>query len=152
MVGLRSLRDLVPPYECGRACERCTIVAADEKFRLHQRVTSIAMLHSLTHRCPAWLVLGLTIVALPIAAQTLDEQLQRSSPNELAQLARQQGDAARGAIVFFQPHLACSKCHSVGEGRATVLGPDLAKLPKDEGDAGLVEAILFPSKAIRKGF
>jgi putative heme-binding domain-containing protein len=84
--------------------------------------------------------------------QTLDEQLRRSPAAELAKLARQEGDAQRGAIVFFQPHMACAKCHSIGERQPDALGPDLAALGKDVSDESLVESVLLPSTVIRKGF
>jgi putative heme-binding domain-containing protein len=87
----------------------------------------------------------------PLTAQTLEQQLQQTSVAQLVKLAREQGDAARGAIVFFQPHMACSKCHAVGDGKTTSLGPDLATLA-DVNDEGLVESVLWPSKLIRKGY
>jgi putative heme-binding domain-containing protein len=86
------------------------------------------------------------------AAQTLEAQLQQQSSQTLAERAKNQGDAARGAVVFFQQHMACSKCHTVHEPQASPLGPDLTKLGKEASDAFLVEAVLSPSKVIRKGF
>lgn len=88
----------------------------------------------------------------PVFAQTLEEDLLRVPATELAGLARQEGDAVRGAVVFFQHHMACSKCHSVGEKNPSTLGPDLATLGKDVRDEALVESVLAPSKVIRKGF
>ena len=58
----------------------------------------------------------------------------------------------RGAVVLFQPHLACSKCHCAGDAKPKTLGPDLAALGKDVGNESLVEAVLWPSKVVRKGF
>ena len=88
----------------------------------------------------------------PLLAQSLDEELQQASAAELAALVRREGDAARGAIVFFQQQMACGKCHSVGDGKPSPLGPDLATLAKDTRDESLVESVLLPSKVIRKGF
>ena len=91
--------------------------------------------------------------ASPVSAQTLDAELQQVPAKELAAQARTEGDAVRGAVVFFQPHMACSKCHSVGGSQPSALGPDLAKLEKkDVSDESLVESVLLPSKVIRKGF
>ena len=87
-----------------------------------------------------------------VPAQTLDAELRGISPAKLVLEARETGDAARGAIVFFQPYLACSKCHSVGDGKPSPLGPDLTTLDKQTTDAQLVESVLEPSKAIRKGY
>lgn len=85
-------------------------------------------------------------------ASTLEDQLSTEAPADLALAAAKEGDAQRGAIVFFQAYLACAKCHPTGEPRAASLGPDLSTLGKDATDAGLVESVLKPSKVIRKGF
>ena len=71
----------------------------------------------------------------------------------LARDARRQGDARRGALVFYQPALICTKCHlSEPAGTLAPFGPDLTTLGKDVPDTALIEAILEPSKTIRKGF
>lgn len=84
-------------------------------------------------------------------AQNLEVELQRANVTEIVEQAKLSGDAARGAIVFFQPTMACSKCHSVN-GQPTGLGPDLASVHGPLSDTEIVESILIPSKAIRKGF
>ena len=89
----------------------------------------------------------------PVAlGQTLELELKRLEPKVLAELAKREGDAARGAIVFFQPSMACSKCHSVGDGLPSNLGPHLAKFEEPLSNEAIVESILYPSKTIRKGF
>ncbi len=85
-------------------------------------------------------------------SQYLEQDLKRLTPQALAEMAKQEGDAARGAIVFFQPSMACSKCHSVGDGFQTGLGPHLANTKEPLTNEAIVEAILEPSKSIRKGF
>ena len=85
-------------------------------------------------------------------SQSLDEQLRQTSVSQLASLSRSEGDSARGAVVFFQQQMACSKCHSVGGTLPSSLGPDLATLAKDTTDESLVESVLLPSRVIRKGF
>ncbi len=87
-----------------------------------------------------------------LSAQSLDEQLRALPQAELASHAKAEGDAARGAVVFFQQQMACSKCHSVGGTLPSSLGPDLATLAKDTSDESLIESVLLPSKVIRKGF
>ena len=84
-------------------------------------------------------------------AQTLEERLGTEDPAALARAALGQGDAVRGAIVFHQPYLACTKCHRHGAERA-MLGPDLTKADEQVTGAYLVEALLNPSKTIKKGF
>ncbi len=85
-------------------------------------------------------------------AQSLEEDLKRIGLSELTQMAKRDGDAARGAIVFFQPSMACSKCHAVGDGMQTSLGPHLANPKEPLTIEELFEAVLEPSKSIRKGF
>ena len=108
---------------------------------------------------PTWLLrrsaaATLTFIALvsPSSAQTLDEDLRRVPAAELAALSKTEGDAIRGAVLFFQQHMACSKCHAVGKAPLNSLGPDLTTLGKEVSDESLVEAVLLPSKVIRKGF
>jgi putative heme-binding domain-containing protein len=84
--------------------------------------------------------------------RTLEEQLRAEKIETLVREAFEQGDPVRGAIVFYQPYLTCAKCHTAGEEAAHPLGPDLARLEKEIRPAQLIEAILDPSKVIRKGF
>lgn len=97
-------------------------------------------------------MLACFVSSVPLYAQSLDEDLRRISATELATLARREGDAVRGAVVFFQPQMACSKCHVAGKPDEKSLGPDLAVRGPDTTDEHLVEAVLLPSKIIRKGF
>ena len=92
-----------------------------------------------------------TLVSMS-SAQTLDEDLRRVPAAELAALAKTEGDAMRGAVLFFQQHMACSKCHAVEKASRKSLGPDLTTLGKEVTDESLVESVLLPSKVIRKGF
>ena len=86
------------------------------------------------------------------SAGMIEPQLRGEDPAALARDARRLGDARRGALVFYQPALTCTKCHvSEGAGAAAPLGPDLAALGKDVPDVELVESILEPSKVIKKG-
>ncbi len=85
------------------------------------------------------------------AASTWQDALLKADPAETARAARERGDAIRGAIVFHQATLACSRCHAVG-GAERTLGPDLARIDAKTSDAQLVESVLFPSKAIREGY
>ena len=84
----------------------------------------------------------------------LEQQLLDEDPAALAHAVRGQGDPARGAAVFYQPFLSCTKCHASGDavGGREALGPDLAKLGKEVTDAYLIESVLRPSKIVKKGF
>ena len=81
----------------------------------------------------------------------LEGRLRAEDPAALAHEARRLGDARRGALVFYQPTLTCTKCH-VSDTGTPALGPDLTALGKDATDVYLVESILEPSKVIKKGF
>lgn len=84
-------------------------------------------------------------------ATNLEQQLLDESRTALAQSARMFGDAKRGAILFHQPALTCSKCHSITK-PGDLLGPRLTEIPKDTKDELLIEAVLEPSRTIKKGF
>ena len=85
------------------------------------------------------------------SSNTLEQQLMSEGARQLARAAREKGNARRGAIVFHQPQTACSKCHSASH-TENPLGPDLTALPDETTDLHLVESILEPSKAIRRGY
>ncbi len=87
----------------------------------------------------------------PLSTQTLEQQLVREGATALAQAARDQGDPVRGAVLFYQPYLACAKCHEP-TGQAPRLGPNLAQLGDMSSDEHLIESVLQPSKVIRKGY
>ncbi len=87
----------------------------------------------------------------PRLSASLEQQLQQESPAALAQAARQRGDVNRGAVLFYQPYLTCTKCHSL-DPQATLLGPDLTLPAPEKTDVYLVESVLEPSKAIKKGY
>lgn len=100
-------------------------------------------------------LVGMLLIAglSPLArAQSLDEELRSTPAATLAELAKSSGDPARGAVLFFQHHMACSKCHSVTDDKPSPLGPNLTALAKDVTNEMLVESVLLPSKSIRKGF
>lgn len=100
-------------------------------------------------------VLTLALVVLTnitgLHAADLQSRLLAEDPSSLAEAALKDGDARRGAIVFFQPYLACSRCHAHGQA-ANQLGPDLTRADFKSSNAELVEAVLKPSAKILKGY
>jgi hypothetical protein len=57
--------------------------------------------------------------------RSLQDQLSKESISALAKAVRERGDAARGALLFFQPFLTCATCLDSEGG--SQLGPDIAK-------------------------
>ena len=102
------------------------------------------------------IVLGLPALLVSLAwlpdGPPLQDQLGREDPAALAHAVREQGDAAPGARVFYQKHLACTGCHGDVGIEKPPLGPDLAAMGPNVTDAHLIDAILDPSKEITKGF
>jgi putative heme-binding domain-containing protein len=84
------------------------------------------------------------------APQNLLERLSRESLTDLTQAARTHGNAARGAVLFFQPFLSCAQCHDANV--STQLGPDLTRIGKGGTAEHLIESVLQPSKVIKKGY
>ncbi len=87
------------------------------------------------------------------SGNSLEERLLREDATALAEQARRSGDPVRGAIVFYQPYLTCTKCH-LTQDQENPLGPDLSKPNPDQKTTAvhLAESILQPSKVIRKGY
>jgi putative heme-binding domain-containing protein len=86
------------------------------------------------------------------SGQSLEESLLKEPSAALVRGFRQEGDAARGAAVFFQPSLNCARCHVPANGKGDPIGPDLTKLGREVTDIYLIESVLQPSKAVKKGF
>ncbi len=86
-----------------------------------------------------------------VGSQSLIAALQAEPLEELARAARAEGDVLRGAVLFHQPYLACTRCHRTDD-RSGVLAPNLARISSDISDAELVESLLWPSRKIARGF
>lgn len=84
------------------------------------------------------------------ATPSLTETLKAEDQSTLAVAVREQGSAVRGAILFSQQKLGCVNCHATGND--AMLGPDLTRLGDKVTNLEFVEALLDPSKRIRKGF
>ena len=102
--------------------------------------------------------LFMALLPLPLWSQGLQEQLERESAADLAREAMVQGDPQRGAIAFFQPQMACVKCHSTGGSANPLdqnqLGPNLSELSSRSPaltDVDLVESVLRTIEVDSKG-
>ena len=104
---------------------------------------------------PACLVVTCVKAAEPASEQaqavSLEQRLMAEPVVQLAAAAQAEGDPAKGAALFYQPQMACIRCHSTGSGESP-LGPDLAKLPAGVTAEHIVESLLAPSKTLRRGY
>jgi putative heme-binding domain-containing protein len=103
------------------------------------------------HRVCVLLVLMSSFFTAIVCAQSLEAEWRREGAETLALAAKGRGNAARGAYVFYRPGLACAKCHEAPEGQKPI-GPVLSDRNTELTPAKIVEAILEPSKTIRKEY
>jgi putative heme-binding domain-containing protein len=61
------------------------------------------------------------------------------------------GDHARGMFLFNSPKAACNACHAIGY-KGGKLGPDLTSIGQIRSERDLLEAIVFPSASLARGF
>ena len=100
-----------------------------------------------------WSIHELSITAIPHGAEppvSMAESLAKIEPKVLAEEAQKNGDAKRGAVLFYDKSNSCAKCHDPETGPR--LGPDLAIKREGVTDQTLVEAVLDPSKEIHQDF
>jgi putative heme-binding domain-containing protein len=96
-------------------------------------------------------LVGLCCFALDAVAQErLETQLESMPMQELIKTVDSDGDAQRGALLFYQANLNCAKCHEQS-GKAKSLGPDLT-LQREVTTDHLIKSILDPSETIHEGY
>lgn len=81
-------------------------------------------------------------------AQDLDKQKARLAELESVLLV---GNPQRGRSVFFGTKAVCSACHTV-QGNGGKVGPELTKIGSIRTGRDLLEAIVFPSSSIVRGY
>ncbi|MCR9200343.1 MAG: plastocyanin/azurin family copper-binding protein [Planctomycetaceae bacterium] len=81
---------------------------------------------------------------------TLDGKLKAEPVSELASAAAVSGDPRRGATLFYNQKVSCANCHDPQQGSR--IGPHLIERHQQTNHEYLVEAVLNPSKHIRKGY
>jgi putative membrane-bound dehydrogenase-like protein len=89
-------------------------------------------------------------------AGSLRGLLQERDQDARARLARFEpllagGNATLGRAVFFGNRVACSACHSIGEGGGKV-GPDLTKVGAIRSGHDILESVLLPSASYAQGY
>ncbi len=148
-------------YRLARECRQCDSPSLTRRVKIRTTFSDRPFIfrvftkrHATTPRtCRHSSAHGRSFVECHSASEenpTLHETLAREKLADLAAAAREQGDAQRGAALFFQHALSCARCHDHDVG--TPLGPDLTKLERTTTDEYLLEAVLYPSKQIKKGY
>ncbi|MFM7750065.1 MAG: dehydrogenase, partial [Opitutaceae bacterium] len=61
------------------------------------------------------------------------------------------GDVRRGQELFNSPKAACILCHKIGYGGG-LLGPDLTSIGRIRNERELLEAIMYPSATLVRGY
>lgn len=84
-------------------------------------------------------------------AASLEDLLIQEGAQSIADAAAQSGDATRGAIVFYQNYMTCTKCHVSQNGKPQ-LGPRLSEIGDQVAAEKIVESVLQPSKEIKKEY
>lgn len=83
--------------------------------------------------------------------QELEDELLRTSPAELAQVAISKGNVNRGKRLFYESAAACFACHDPPSGTAR-LGPDLTQIKTKLSNEQLVDSLLRPADLIDKAY
>jgi len=90
------------------------------------------------------------------ASVALRKKLRASDEEQVKRLAvleaeMSDGDSSRGQAVFTGQRAACIACHPV-QGKGGRIGPDLSAIGARRNTRDLLEAILYPSSSLARGF
>jgi len=69
----------------------------------------------------------------------------------IAESVRQNGDPARGEMIFRRAQLACLTCHAIG-GAGGKVGPELTSLGASAPLDYIIESVLVPNAKVKEGF
>ncbi|MDB4365965.1 hypothetical protein N9Z08_03460 [Pirellulales bacterium] len=97
------------------------------------------------------MILGGVSGAQNASSQNLTTYLLDQTSEALAAQVKMRGDPIRGALLFHTSSAGCIKCHSDGQSLSP-LGPKLTDINSSTKHTYLIESILTPSKALRKGY
>ncbi len=104
------------------------------------------------HRVLVWATVVFQLSAATASAQLSAEGLAKLSATDVMSAAREQGEAARGAVLFHGGTLACGRCHSVNESGPDLLGPNLTKPLSKPGEQHFWESLIDPSALVDKKY
>ncbi len=86
-----------------------------------------------------------------LVERTASNDQQRAATLKSLEMSTAGGDAQRGEEVFFSQRAACSACHRVA-GRGERIGPELSRIGELRNRRDLLEAIVFPSASLARGY
>jgi putative heme-binding domain-containing protein len=103
------------------------------------------------HSSSSQLVKKLAEAGIDIASLNSQNGAEQLTKLESIQSQLPTGGIPSGREIFFGRKAACSACHRVGS-EGGKIGPDLSKVGERRNERDLLEAIVFPSASIARGF
>ncbi len=98
-------------------------------------------------------VLFLAFTPNKLQADDLLGELSKRPVEQLAGLAIEHGNAARGKLIFQRKNLGCAKCHvAATDSQQKPIGPDLIWIGDRLKPAKIAQAIIDPNQGITEGF
>ena len=91
------------------------------------------------------------VVAQPLIDRKAPDEAERVAKLKSLEPLLEGGDPAHGEEIFSGQRAACSACHRIGT-RGEKIGPDLTKIGEVRSRRDLVEAIVFPSASLARGY
>jgi putative heme-binding domain-containing protein len=71
--------------------------------------------------------------------------------NRMVALVKEQGDPARGEVIFRRENLNCFKCHAIG-GAGGKVGPDMISLGASAQVDYIIESLLNPNAKVKENY
>ncbi|MGI9517561.1 MAG: DUF6797 domain-containing protein, partial [Pirellulaceae bacterium] len=81
----------------------------------------------------------------------VEEQLLAQPVTDLVKRVMTEGNAASGALVYYNPVMTCARCHEPAT-NGQRLGPVIDEVNQDASVQQLIETLLEPSKQLTEGF
>lgn len=87
----------------------------------------------------------------PLAGLTASEASVPKDFKALADLAKRDGDPARGEMIYRRAALVCTTCHAIG-GAGGKVGPDMTSLGASAPLDYIIESVLEPALKVKEGY
>ena len=87
----------------------------------------------------------------PLAGMTDAEAKMPKDFKALAGFAKQNGDPARGELIYRRAALACTVCHAIG-GAGGKVGPDMTSLGASAPLDYIIESVINPAAKVKEGY